>query len=181
METLTLEQYPELFELFKPNIKIKDIKKKLKEIRGIDEKDLRFQIVFPNSLNEFNDDNNFMNNIKFQMYDITKYKTPISNIPYYFTRVELHLHNPIENLKKKIFESTKIPISQQKFYLDEIELNDYYFPSQFNLFEHKFGITIKKFFKDAIYLKYPNSEIKSINTDLCNTGLELLEQIINRL
>ena len=74
METLTLEQYPELFELFKPNIKIKDIKKKLKEIRGIDEKDLRFQIVFPNSLNEFNDDNNFMNNIKFQIYDITKYK-----------------------------------------------------------------------------------------------------------
>ncbi len=46
------------------------------------------------------------------------------------------------------------------------------------LFEKKLSIKFTKQLNDVIYLKYPNSEIKEIKTDLCTTGLELLEEFV---
>ena len=34
---------------------------------------------------------------------------------------------------------------------------------------------------DIIYVKYPNSEIREITNDLCNTGFELLEELGNNI
>ena len=49
------------------------------------------------------------------------------------------------------------------------------------LFETKFSIKISKLNNDILNLKYPNSEIKQIKTDLYNSGLELLEEIQNQI
>ena len=46
-----------------------------------------------------------------------------------------------------------------------------------NLFENKLSVTITKKLNNQIKLKYPNSEEKLINTDIYNTGVELLEEI----
>ena len=76
-----------------------------------------------------------------------------------------------------VFEQTKIPINRQKFYLDDDEKSDLSLEKE-NLFEKKLSIKFTKQLNDVIYLKYPNSEIKEIKTDLCTTGLELLEEFV---
>ena len=77
-----------------------------------------------------------------------------------------------------VFEQTKIPINRQKLYLDGEELDNDAFLENENLFEKKLSIKFTKQLNDVIYLKYPNSEIKEINTDLCTSGLELLEEFV---
>ena len=46
-----------------------------------------------------------------------------------------------------------------------------------NLFQNKLSVTITKELNNQIKIKYPYSEEKQINTDLYNTGIELLEEI----
>ena len=46
-----------------------------------------------------------------------------------------------------------------------------------NLFRDKLSVNIIKELNNQIKIKYPNSEEKQINTDLCNTGIEFLEEI----
>ena len=46
------------------------------------------------------------------------------------------------------------------------------------LFKNELLIKFNTKLDDIIYLKYPKSEIKEIKTDLCITGLELLEQFV---
>ena len=79
-------------------------------------------------------------------------------------------------LKKIIFEQTKIPINRQIFYMDDIKLKNYQFIKNI---KKKIEVKISKLNYDSLYLKYPNSEVKIINTDLYNTGIELLEEIQN--
>ena len=71
-----------------------------------------------------------------------------------------------------------MPIDRQQFYLNEEKLyNDWSFKDHKNisLFNNKIFVKITKKLNDTIYIKYPNSEIKKIRTDLYNTGLELLK------
>jgi len=78
-------------------------------------------------------------------------------------------------------EQTKIQIDRLKFYSNDVELNNELLLKDINLFETKFSIKISKLNNDILNLKYPNSEIKQIKTDLYNTGLELLEEIQNQI
>ena len=58
-----------------------------------------------------------------------------------------------------------------KEYFNDRVLND------INFFENDLTIEISKSLNDTICLKYPNSEIKKIKTDLFNTVEEFLEEI----
>ena len=87
----------------------------------------------------------------------------------------LNLDKKIEELKKMVFEQTKIPADRIEFYLNDKILPNDIILENFNLFENKLKITISKQMNDLIYIKF-NSEIKEIKTDLCNTGLEFLQQ-----
>ena len=62
-----------------------------------------------------------------------------------------------------VFERTKIPIERQNFFLGEKKIQ--------KKIKYK-KIVINKAFKDIIYIKYPNSKIEKITTDLFNTGIE---------
>ena len=92
---------------------------------------------------------------------------------FYEENVILDLNRDIDQLKQMVFEQTKIPINRQKFYLDDDEKSDLSLEKE-NLFEKKLSIKFTEQSNDVIYLKYPNSEIKKINADLCNTGFEFL-------
>ena len=87
------------------------------------------------------------------------------------------LNKKIEELKQIIFEATKVPKERQIFYLNNKKLKNDEILKNVNLLENKLNIEISKQLNDVIYLKYPNSEVKEIKTDLYNTGMELLEQI----
>ena len=62
--------------------------------------------------------------------------------------------------------------------MGEEELTDDITISAQDLFENELLIKFNTKLDDIIYLKYPKSEIKEIKTDLCITGLELLEQFV---
>ena len=119
----------------------------------------------------------FWDNFKLKIYDKTRYHTSLAK-HYYKEDVILDLNRKVEQLKQMVFEQTKIPINRQKFYLNGEELNNDVSLENENLFGKNLSIKFTKQLNDVIYLKYPNSEIKEIKTDLCITGLELLEEFV---
>jgi len=167
-------------EIIKPNLKIKDVKTMIKNKTGITEENQRFRISLDFS-NQSNSQQPFWDNFIMEIYDISKYRTKlVRNL--YEKNVVLDLNKKVEELKQMVFEQTKVPIDRQQFYLNNQVLNnDWSFNDQFNLdlFVVNINIKITKQLNDIIYIKYPNSEIKEITTDLYNTGLELLKQIDN--
>ena len=76
-----------------------------------------------------------------------------------------------------IYEQVKISIDRIEFYLDKEKLDNNYFLEDDNLINKELSIKVTKFLKDTLKLKYPNSEIKEIKTDLCNTVIEFLKEI----
>ena len=85
-----------------------------------------------------------------------------------------------------VLEQTKIPVEKQEFYLNEMLLPDDWKYSeqaidQKDIFKTQIEIRVIKQMNDIIYVKYPNSEIREITTDLCNTGFELLEELGNNI
>ena len=123
------------------------------------------------------DDELFWSRLKIKVYDKTRYNTSLTN-HYYEENVILDLNRKVEQLKQMVFEQTKIPINRQKFYLDDNELENDTSLEKKNLFKEKFSIVFTRQLNDVIYLKYPNSEIKEIKTDLCTTGLEKLQEFV---
>ena len=167
-------------ELMNKDLTMKDIKRIIKEKTGIIEENQRFHVYF-DSIDflyyKAKDDQPFWNNFKIKIYDKTRYHALLQK-DYYETDVILDLNREVEQLKQMVFEQTKIPINRQKFYLDGEEIyNDNSLENK-NLFEKNLSIKFTKQLNDVIYLKYPNSEIKEIKTDLCITGLELLEEFV---
>ena len=122
------------------------------------------------------DAHSFWDNLTIKIYDKTRYHTLLKK-DYYETDVILDLNRDIEQLKQMVFEQTKIPINRQKFYLDDYEKSGVSLEKE-NLFEKKLSIKFTEQSNDVIYLKYPNSEIKKIKADLCNTGFELLQAYV---
>ena len=110
----------------------------------------------------------FWDNFKLKIYDKTRYHTSLAK-HYYKEDVILDLNRKVEQLKQMVFEQTKIPINRQKFYLNGEELNNDVSLENENLFGKNLSIKFTKQLNDVIYLKYPNSEIKEIKTDLCIT------------
>jgi hypothetical protein len=169
--------YPELINMMKPNFKMKDMKKKIKEITGIKEENQRFTISFEFDEQE-NNETSFWNGLYFQVYDISNFNANIVR-GLYETEVTLNLNYNIEKLKKIAYEQTKIPIDRLKFYLDNKELNNESFLKNQDLFKKNISIKISKLNNDILNIKYPDTEIKQIKTDLYNTGFELLEEVQN--
>ena len=172
MEEIKFSECPELIN---PNLKFKDIKRIIKEKKGIKEENQRFHVFFE-FINfyayEDMDAHSFWDHFKIEIYDKSRYHTLLKK-DYYETDVILDLNRDIEQFKQMVFEQTKIPINRQKFYLDDYEKSGVSLEKE-NLFEKKLSIKFTEQSNDVIYLKYPNSEIKKINADLCNTGFEFL-------
>ena len=166
-------------QLFKPNLKVKEAKEIIKNATGIDEKNQRYQILINNM--EMYDDELFWGKVYFQVYDSSIFKTRIRKNGFN-KEVILKLNKKVEELKQMVFEQTKIPIDRQKFYLNELEINNNRIINNEGIFGND-NLTIKgsKILNDTLKIKYPNSEIKEIKTDLYNTGIELLEEIQNNI
>lgn len=159
-------------ELFDKNLMVKDVKKIIKNITGIKEENQRIKVSF-----NINDDNNYFWNFQhILVYDITNFNLSFRKDSYE-TNIFLDLNKKIEELKRSIFEQTKIPINRQKLFLNNIELINEYTLVNEDLFKNNLELKINKESKDSIYIKYPNSKIKIIKTDFCNTGYELIKQI----
>ena len=177
METI---KFSECSELLKPNLKLKDIKKIIKEKTGIIEQNQRFHIYF-NYLNFFyynaSDEQLFWDSFKMKIYDKTRYKTVIKR-DIFEAEVILDLNKKIKELKQMVYEQAKIPIDRQIFYLDDVELNDDKILEKENLFEKDLTIGFSKKQDDKINLLYPNEEIKEIKIDLCNTVFNTLESFV---
>ena len=159
-------------ELFNKNLLVKDVKKIIKNITGIKEENQRIKVSF-----NINDDNNYFWNFQhILVYDITNFNLSFRKDSYE-TNIFLDLNKKIEELKRSIFEQTKIPINRQKLFLNNIELINEYTLVNEDLFKNNLELKINKESKDSIYIKYPDSKIKIIKTDFCNTGYELIKQI----
>ena len=173
-ETIRLLDYP---ELIKPNVKIDDIRKVIKDKIGIKEENQIFELVGRDSnYFEFKGDYNFWENFELKVYDKTRYYTGLGR-SFYQTEIILDLKRKVEDLKKMIFEQVKVPTDRIEFYLNKNKLDNDYCLDNVNLIAQDLSIKVTKYTNDVLYLKYPNSEIKEIKTDLCNTGLEFLKEI----
>ena len=159
-------------ELFDKNLMVMDVKKIIKNITGIKEENQRIKVSF--NIND--DDNYFWNFQHILVYDITNFNLSFRKDSYE-TNIFLDLNKKIEELKRSIFEQTKIPINRQKLFLNNIELINEYTLVNEDLFKNNLELKINKESKDSIYIKYPDSKIKIIKTDFCNTGYELIKQI----
>ena len=162
-------------ELLNPNLKIKDVKKIIKEETGIDEKNQQIDISF--RLDNSSDENLFWNSSEITVFDKNTYRMKLTRNLYQTEIITLDLNKKIEDLKNFINEHTKIPIEKLQFKLNDRILNNDENLKSYILFGDKLSVNIIKVLNNQIRLKYPNSEEKQINTDLCNTGIEFLEEI----
>ena len=162
-------------ELFNDNLLVKDVKKIIKEITGIQEENQNIKVSF--KINE--DDDYFWNYQPILVYDKTNYDLTIKR-DCYEKKISLDLRKNVKELKQKIHKETNIPTERQKFFLGNSELYDEYILENVDLFNNRLHVEIPKVIKNIIYLKYSNIE-KKIETDLCNTGFELIKQVQNNL
>jgi len=161
-------------ELLNPFVKVKDIKKIIKEITGSDEENQQIDILL--QLQHSYDESFFWDFAKIKVVDKTRYRMKLTR-SLYETYIILDLNKKIEDLKNFINEHTKIPIEKLQFKLNDCILDNNETLINRNLSSDKLSVNIIKKLNNQIRIKYPNSEEKQINTDLCNTGIELLEEI----
>lgn len=176
-------KFSECPELLNPKLTMKDIKMIIKDKTGIAEENQRFHVFFDFIFyyEMYNDDSSIWERFNLKIYDKSRYYAEISR-HYYKTEAILDLNKKVGELKRMVFEQTKIPIDRQIFYHDNDENNkisDDIDLRNSNLFRNTLSIKINDQLKDIIYVKYPNKEVKKIEFDLCKTGLELLEKIDN--
>ena len=167
-------------ELIDQNLKMKDIKRIIKAKTGIKEENQRFRIRFDENFGHSNNELIFWQYLKLDIYDISNYRTTLErNV--YKQEIMLDLNKKVGELKKMVFEQTKIPAERQVFYFDNqvVDNNWLFTEDNKNIFKKKINIKISKQLNDVIYIKYSNAEIKEIKTDLYNTGIELIKQINN--
>ena len=167
MEAISFSQYPELWN---HNLKIKDIKRIIKEKTGIIEENQIFYVYSDRSY--YHDNESFWNIFDVKIFDKSKYKTYLKrNI--YVKEVILDLTKEINELKQMVYKQTNIPIDRQQFYVNDELKSDFPLTTDFHLVS-KISIKISKQQYDNLYIKYPNSEIKNLKVDLCNTVLRIL-------
>ena len=165
-------------ELLNPKLKIKDVNEIIKDITGIKEENQRFNLSFELYSYSYSNESLFWDQAKLLYYDTSKYRTEIKR-KNYGNYIVLDLNKKIEELKKMVYEQTKIPINRQQYFLDGYELKNNYILKDNNLYSRNLSIKISKENNDSIYIKYPDSKTEKITTDLYNTGIELLEDIQN--
>ena len=178
MQEISFSHCPELLN---PNLKVKDVKKIIKDKTGIKEENQKFRVKYEKYQGDPFDDFLFSYYLTMEVYDISNYEADLVR-DIYTSKVTLDLNKKVGELKQIVFEKTKVPIERLKFHLNKSELdNDYSFKQipDINLFKDKVVIKISKQLNDVIYIQFPNSEIKEHTTDLYNTGFELLKEIDN--
>ena len=84
--------------ILNPNTKIKDVKKKIKEIIKIDEKDQRFKLTVSVDKNS-SDDKLFWDYAKIDLYNANRYEAKLTR-DIYEEEIYLDLNKKIEDLKK---------------------------------------------------------------------------------
>jgi hypothetical protein len=181
MKTINLSEIPELFDT---SLTIGETKNIIKDKTGILEENQFFLMKF-NYRNQSNSAIEFWSQLNLEVYDISRYRAKIKR-HFYEGEVILDLNKKVSELKQMVLEQTKIPVEKQEFYLNEMLLPDDWKYSeqaidQKDIFKNQIEIRVIKQMNDIIYVKYPNSEIREITTDLCNTGFELLEELGNNI
>ena len=171
-ENIILSQYPQFIS---QNLKVKEIKNIIRNITGIKDENQKIQISF--NFNASNDES-FWENTTLHVYDTSNYRTIIKREDYE-SNIVLDLNKKIEDLKKIVYEQTKVPIERQQYFLNDREINNNRILSEINLFKNRIHVGISKQLNDSLFVKYPNSEVKEIKTDLYNTVLEFFEDIQN--
>ncbi len=170
-----------LLILIKVDSTIKDAKKLIEQLTDIKVEDQRFKFTL-NFDSQMNDEDYFYKCLNCYIEDISYYPVKLKR-NFYNKYINLDLNENIEQLKKQVFKKEKIPIERQEYYLyskenvypEKLENNKTL--KNVDLYEKKFYIRIKEEYNDIIKLKYPNSEIKEIKTNLYNTGIELYESL----
>jgi len=163
--------------ILNPNTKIKDVKQKIKEIKGIDEKDQRFKLTVSLEKN-LPEDTLFWDCAEIYLYNASSYSSKLTR-DIYKEEIYLDLYKKIEDLKKSVSEETKISNERIQFLLNGMVLENEKILDDYNLIENKLSVIITKELNIPIKLKYPNSEEKQIYTDIYNTGYEFLNEIDN--
>lgn len=171
-ENIILSQYPQFIS---QNLKVKEVKNIIRNITGIKDENQKIQISF--NFNASNDES-FWENTTLHVYDTSNYRTIIKRKDYE-SNIILDLNKKIEDLKKMVYEQTKVPIERQQYFLNDREINNNRILSEINLFKNRIHVGISKQLNDSLFVKYPNSEVKEIKTDLYNTVLEFFEDIQN--
>ena len=171
-ENIILSQYPQFIS---QNLKVKEVKNIIRNITGIKDENQKIQISF--NFNASNDES-FWENTTLHVYDTSNYRTIIKREDYE-SNIILDLNKKIEDLKKMVYEQTKVPIERQQYFLNDREINNNRILSEINLFKNRIHVGISKQLNDSLFVKYPNSEVKEIKTDLYNTVLEFFEDIQN--
>ena len=92
--------------ILNPKVKIKDVKKKIKEFKEINEKDQRFKLKVSLEKN-LPEDNLFWDYAKIDLYNARRYRTKLTR-DIYEEEIYLDLYKKIEGLKKSVSEQTKI-------------------------------------------------------------------------
>ena len=120
MEVIKFADFPEIMN---KNLKIKDIKRIIKDKTGIKEENQRFQVNIESDLFNFHldEERQFWNNFEIQIYDTSRYKAKLKTY-IYETDIFLDLKKNNEDLKQMIYEQTKIPKERQKIYLNNEEI-----------------------------------------------------------
>ena len=163
--------------ILNPNTKIKDVKQKIKEIKGIDEKDQRFKLTVSLEKN-LSEDELFWDCAEIYLYNASSYSSKLTR-DIYEEGIYLDLYKKIEDLKKSVSEETKISNERIQFLLNGMVLENEKILDDYNLIENKLSVIITKELTFPIKLKYPTSEEKQIYTDIYNTGYEFLNEIDN--
>ena len=97
-------------EFINPKLKVKDVKQMIKDITGINLKDLRINLTY--DFGKITSENDlFWDFAEFDYYDASNYSTVITRGKY-LAGITLDLYKKIENLKKSVNEQTKIPIER---------------------------------------------------------------------
>ena len=169
-------------ELFDKNLKLKDLKKKLEALTSIKAENQIIELFFY-SVDEKDEEKNVWENLCIKVSDITNIKVNLKRNLYSQTKIFNLKHESEEHLKKILLEQTKIPIDRQYNLLETLRdknlLGKEYNREYFDDYIPKFTYQIPKRSENTLNIKYPNSDIKKINTDLFDTGFELLEEIQN--
>ena len=78
-----------------------------------------------------------------------------------------------------VFEQTKIPINKQQYFLNDKILTNEMILNNVNLYSNDLTLKISTSLDDSLYIKYPDTTIEKIKTDIYKTGIEFLEDIQN--
>ena len=185
MEKITFEDCPKLFN---PDLKLKDVKKMIREKTGIKEENQQFQAEFTlNTTYKGKDYDNelFWKNFDIKIYDKTRFYAKLIK-HYYEIDVILDLNKKVEELKQMVFEQTKVPIDRLQFHTEDHignkrELNNHESLENSDLFEYTLTIKTSEQLNDTLYVKYPDSIVQKIRTDLCLPGIEILKKLFNTI